>query len=155
MDSENAAEAAHRVAVNPDIVHERLVFMREMLEALDAIGPVPIERLRSDITIRLATERIFTQLVELAVSINNHIISQSGSIVPKSYRETFPKVAEIGAIREDLAIELAPSAGLRNILIHDYVEVDRRRFADAVPVAGRLYKQYVGEIASYLTELDG
>jgi uncharacterized protein YutE (UPF0331/DUF86 family) len=143
------------MAVNPDIVHERLVLMREMLETLDAIGPVTLERLQRDITVRLATERIFTQLVELAVSINNHLISQTGSIVPKSYRETFPKVASIGAIREDLAAELAPSAGLRNIPIHDYVEVDRKRFAEAVPTAGRLYKQYVGEIASYLAGLAG
>ncbi len=143
------------MAVNPDVVHERLVFMREMLEALDAIGPVPVERLQSDIMVRLATERIFTQLVELAVSINNHIIAQTGSNVPKSYRDTFPKVAEIGAIREDLALELAPSAGLRNILIHDYVEVDRKRFAEAIPAVGRLYKRYVGEIASYLAELAG
>lgn len=126
------------MAVNPDIVHERLVLMREMLEALDAIGPITLERLQSDIMVRLATERIFTQLVELAVSINNHVISQMDSIVPKSYRETFPKVAALGAIGGDLAAELAPSAGLRNILIHDYVEVDRKRFAEAIPAAGRL-----------------
>ncbi|MCD0444670.1 DUF86 domain-containing protein [Glycomyces sp. A-F 0318] len=140
------------MAVNPDIVHERLVLMREMLEALDAIGPVTLDRLQRDITVRLATERVFTQLVELAVAVNNHLIAQSGSVIPKSYRETFPKTAELGAIPEDLAAELAPSAGLRNILIHDYVAVDRRLFAEAMPIAADLYKRYVAAIASYLSE---
>lgn len=52
-----------------------------MRETLDAIGPVDLVRLDSDITVRLATERIFTQLVELAVSVDNHLIAQSGSTV--------------------------------------------------------------------------
>ena len=142
------------MAVNPDIVHERLVLMREMLEALESIGPITLERLTGDITVRLATERIFTQLVELAVSINNHVIAQTGSIIPKSYRDSFPKLAEIGVIASDLAADLAPSAGLRNILIHDYVAVDRERFAAAVPVAGRLYRRYVIDVAAYLSGLD-
>lgn len=141
------------MAVNPDIVHERLVLMREMLGALDSIGPVTLDRLESDITVRLATERIFTQLVELAVAVNNHLIAQSGSIIPKSYRETFPKAAELGAVPVALAAELAPSAGLRNILFHDYVAVDRRLFAETIPVEAELYKRYVAAIAAHLGTL--
>jgi uncharacterized protein YutE (UPF0331/DUF86 family) len=87
------------------------------------------------------------------VAINNHLIAQSGSIIPKSYRETFPKTAEIGAVPVDLAAELAPSAGLRNILIHDYVAVDRQLFAEAIPVAADLYKRYVAAIATHLSKL--
>jgi len=87
------------------------------------------------------------------VAINNHLIAQSGSIIPKSYRETFPKTAEIGAVPVDLAAELAPSAGLGNILIHDYVAVDRQLFAEAIPVAADLYKRYVAAIATHLSKL--
>ncbi|MEU5870312.1 DUF86 domain-containing protein [Glycomyces sp. NPDC047369] len=142
------------MAVNPDIVHERLVLMREMLEALHTIGPISLERLQQDIMVRLATERIFTQLVELAVSINNHVLAQSGAVVPRAYRETFLKVAELGVIDTALAAELAPSAGLRNILIHDYVEVDRSRFAEAVPKAAALYRRYIAQLAAHLDDLE-
>lgn len=142
------------MAVNPDIVHERLVLMREMLEALKLIEPITYERIENDIIVRLTSERIFTQLVELAVSINNHVIAQSGSIIPKAYRDTFSKAASLGLIQTDLALKLAPSAGLRNMLIHDYLKVDRERYAEFVPVAGELYAQYLSEVLAFLSSLD-
>jgi uncharacterized protein YutE (UPF0331/DUF86 family) len=59
-------------------------------------------------------------------------------------------VAEIGAISTELAGELAPSAGLRNILTHEYVAIDVALVAQAVPAMRDAYGRYVAEVARFL-----
>jgi uncharacterized protein YutE (UPF0331/DUF86 family) len=53
-------------------------------------------------------------------------------------------------ISAELAAELAPSAGLRNILTHEYVTVDLTLVASAVPLAYAAYRRYVTEVSRYV-----
>ena len=70
--------------------------------------------------------------------------------VPGTYRESFLAAAAAGFISADLAERLAPSAGLRNILTHEYVEVDLELVAAAVQTAIVDYRAYVGAVAQAL-----
>jgi uncharacterized protein YutE (UPF0331/DUF86 family) len=132
------------------IVQERLRLMRALLVDLDQIGEVTAERLNDERIVRHAIERIITQLVDLAVSINSHIAATMQGQAPATYRASFGAIADIGVISSELAAELAPSAGLRNILTHEYVTVDLAILARAVPAAAGLYKRYVTDVARYL-----
>lgn len=138
------------MTVDDLIVHERLRLMRGLLNDLHEIGEVSVERFEKDRIIRHAVERILTQLVDLSVSINSHIVASIRNVAPATYRESFSAVAEVGVISPELAAELAPSAGLRNVLTHEYVTVDLRLVARAVPVADAAYRQYVADVARYL-----
>ena len=95
------------MTVDTEIVHERLRLMRELLDDLDGIGPVSTERFESERVIRHAVERIITQLVDLSVSINSHIVATTKGVVPSTYRESYAAVATVGAIPADLATEPA------------------------------------------------
>jgi uncharacterized protein YutE (UPF0331/DUF86 family) len=52
----------------------------------------------------------------------------------------------------DLAEALAPSAGMRNVLIHAYVAVDLDRVAAALPLARRDFGRYVAAVAAFLAD---
>ncbi|MCB0899718.1 MAG: DUF86 domain-containing protein [Actinobacteria bacterium] len=120
--------------------------MSDLLGDLESIGGVDVALLRSDRITRHAVERILTQLVEFAVSINSHVAAS----VPGTYRESFIAAADAGFISAELAERLAPSAGLRNILTHEYVEVDLDLVAVAVQTATVDYRAYVGSVAQAL-----
>ncbi len=138
------------MTIDPEIVQERLVLMTALLSDLDGVGEVTADRLERERLIRHAVERIVTQLVDLAVSINSHIIASTKGQVPATYRESFKAVADLGVIEHDLAAELAPSAGLRNILTHEYITVDLRILARSVPIAAALYKRYTNAVAKFV-----
>jgi uncharacterized protein YutE (UPF0331/DUF86 family) len=89
--------------------------------------------------------------VDLAVSINSHLTAVSLGRVAATYRESFALAAEAGALPAELAEELAPSAGLRNILTHEYVAVDLSIVAAAVPRARAGFAEYVRAVARFLT----
>lgn len=138
------------MTLDQDTVVVRLGLMNDLLGDLESIGGVDASRLRSDRIARHAVERILTQLVELAVAINSHVVAAVSGSVPGTYRESFFAAADAAFISADLAERLAPSAGLRNVLTHEYVEVDLDLVAAAVETALVDYRAYVRAVAQAL-----
>ena len=54
------------------------------------------------------------------------------------------------ALPADLAARLAPSAGLRNVLVHQYAEIDLDQVVAAVSAARTDFRAYVRTIADGL-----
>jgi uncharacterized protein YutE (UPF0331/DUF86 family) len=134
--------------LDPSIVQARLSTMRALLDDLAAI--VPDADIHSDRMLRHAVERILTQLVELAASVNEHVVGARVQQVATSYRESFELAAECGLIDADLRDELLPSVGLRNVLVHEYLAVDLGIVAAAIPRAINGYRSYVAQVAAFV-----
>lgn len=138
-----------------DIVHARLRMMRELLDDLAGAGDLTANRLEADRMTRHAVERILTQLVELAVAVNGHVAAALLGRGPSDYRESFQLVAEAGVLPHELAARLAPSAGLRNLLVHEYAKIDLARIAESAAEAIEGYREYIRVIAEALSEQAG
>lgn len=138
--------------LDPDVIHAKLSAIRELLDDLDSAGEITAGRLAEERILRHAVERILTQLVDLAVGINGHVSTALLGRAPTDYRESFACASEAGILPEDLAERLAPAAGLRNILVHEYTSIDLERVAGAVALARREFGTYVAEVARALLE---
>ena len=139
-------------AFSAQVVSTRLTLMRELLEDLDAVGPVDADRLLRDRLTRRAVERVLTQLIDLAVDINIHVATSLGGAMVTEYRESFDEAARAGLVSTTLADGLKASVGLRNVLIHEYVKTDLALVATAVPLARVEYGEYVRDVARWLRE---
>jgi uncharacterized protein YutE (UPF0331/DUF86 family) len=124
--------------------------MRELLDDLDALPSIDLAALRADRMLRHGVERILTQLVELAVAVNGHLAVVQLGRGAATYRESFALAARAGALPADLAERLAPSVGLRNVLVHEYAAVDLRLVVAGVDQARTDYRAYVAAIADVL-----
>jgi uncharacterized protein YutE (UPF0331/DUF86 family) len=133
-----------------DTVQAKLRLMDELLGDLTEIGAVTAERLVSDRLTRHALERILTQLVELASAVNAHLSAAFLGKAPADFRQSFALAAEVGAISPELAASLAPSAGFRNLLVHEYGSIDLEQVARTVPVAAAGFRAYVRAVAGFL-----
>jgi len=65
-----------------------------------------------------------------------------------------PTAAEIGALTADLAQRLAPSAGLRNLLVHRYGDVRLDLLAGGIAATLNAYPVYIQQVSAYLLTLD-
>ncbi|MBI5181523.1 MAG: DUF86 domain-containing protein [Nitrospirae bacterium] len=79
------------------------------------------------------------------------MIVQTGHTAPDDYYESFIKAGELKIISADLAERLAPSAGLRNRLVHEYDLLEHSRVLEAVGMAEELYTNYIKEIENYIS----
>lgn len=137
--------------LNPDVIQARLLLLRELLQDLDLLGEVTLEHLSSDRLARRALERILTQLVDLAADINTHVAITVADVVPTSHRSSFDLAVQAGLLSCELAERLKPSVGLRNVLMHDYVQTELGSVVRAVPLAREGYAEYVRQVARWLT----
>ena len=134
-----------------EIIRRKLAIIVENLNALNPVKDITREEYVRDIYKRKATERLLQELIEAAIDINIHIIVQTGNIAPDDYYESFIKAGQFKIISLNLAEKLAPSAGLRNRLVHEYDLLDHSIVLDAVRNAERLYTKYVKEIENYIS----
>jgi uncharacterized protein YutE (UPF0331/DUF86 family) len=135
-------------------LHAKVRRMRDLLDQLADVLPVDSARLSAEPLTALAVERILTLLVDLAFACNSHVVVARVGRAPESYADSFALAAEAGMIDTALAAALRPSAGLRNVLVHEYVAVDRERVAEAVPLALDQYGEYVRQVARFLRAAD-
>ncbi|MCC6325944.1 MAG: hypothetical protein DCC43_04485 [Candidatus Brocadia sp.] len=61
------------------------------------------------------------------------------------------KAGEVNIIPADLAEKLAPSAGLRNRLVHEYDLLDHLLVLEAIKMAEKLYPAYIKEIETFIS----
>lgn len=133
------------------VVQARLTLIRGLLDDLESVGEVTVDLLRRDRMLRHGVERVLGQLVELAVSINGHIGATLLGRAPADYRTSFALAEQAGALEAGLVVQLQASVGLRNVLTHEYVDIDLEIVAAAVTSAGQDYGQYVKQMAGWIT----
>ena len=137
------------------LVRAKLRKIEQLLDALEAMGPVTADGLRNDVTTSLAVERVLTLVVELAFAVNTHVAVARLGRAPDTYAESFDAVAEAGVVDRDLAAALVPSAKMRDVLVHAYLDVDHEIVAAAMPLALEQYRSYTRQVARWFQELPG
>ena len=137
-----------------EVIRRKLAVIAENLRTLDPISDMTEEEYRGDVYKRKATERLLQELIEAAIDINTHIIVDAGHAAPDDYFSSFIKAGELNIIPADLAAKLAPSAGLRNRLVHEYDLIEHALVLGAVKTAQVLYPHFVKAVESFIASTD-
>lgn len=137
-----------------DVIERRLRALRRTLTDLGQLGDVDAAALEADSIRRAAGERLVQVAVDLAVEINAHLVASITGEAPETARRSFELAGNAGIVPSDLAEQLAPVVGLRNILVHRYVDIDLEVVAASVPRLLDLLPRYVREVAAFVEGLD-
>jgi uncharacterized protein YutE (UPF0331/DUF86 family) len=94
-----------------------------------------------------AIERILELLVIVSCDIIFHLISQQEHEIPTTYRTAFLRAGELNIITKALSSRLAEAAGMRNILVHDYGDID-------YSIVHQSIKHALNDFPKFLVEID-
>lgn len=139
--------------VDAAIVRAKLGHIMTSLDLLRPMRALSLEDYRARVWERKGIERVLQEAIEAALDINAHIVAERGLEVPDDYYGGCIKLGELGILSRDLAHALAPSAGLRNRLVHEYDEIDDAKVLAAVATILELYPRYIAAIEAELTRL--
>jgi len=129
--------------ISPSCVHNVRTFYKEMSMPTEFTG---IERRLDELSERLArlqplrgkarfefdgdpylrdiVERNLEIAAQCCIDICHRIISLEGARKPVDYYDAILSMGELGVLPPEFASHLAPLAGFRNILVHEYLLVD-------------------------------
>ena len=114
--------------VDRHVVQARIGKLREYLTLLRKIRGLASEaRFVRDPLIYGNAERYLQLAIQAVLDISNHVVADTDSRLPSDNKELFQVLATRKIISAALARRLVSMAGFRNILVHEYLEIDRHR----------------------------
>ena len=117
--------------MSPEVLARKLLKLREFLVDLRAFqGASEVEVEENHYVV----ERLLQLVVEVSTDILAHELASRG-VVPTSYRDTVRKGVEAGLLPAELGGRLEEAAGLRNVLVHLYEELDYSILARSITPA--------------------
>lgn len=101
--------------------------MDELSERLGRLEPLKAKskvEFEADPYLRDIAERNLEVAAQCVLDISHRLISLTGAQKPRDYYEAISRLGELGVLAPEFAAHLAPLAGFRNILVHEYLQVD-------------------------------
>lgn len=124
--------------------------LMEYYNELKSFSNLSLDEYKSNIIVKRAIERQIQLVVECTTDINNMILKRIAEAPPKDYFNSFIDLAEHNVLSMDYALEIAPSTGLRNIIVHQYEQINDEIVYASIDKIFKYYKQYIDIISKYL-----
>lgn len=131
------------------LINRKLTNISKYLDELKDLSKKPYEVFENQ-GFHYSTEKLIELMVTMAIDINFHIIRELKSIPPKDYTESFKDLAKIKILPQEFANKIAGSAGLRNLLIHHYEEVDIKKLYKDLTAGIKDYEKYCYYIEKFI-----
>jgi uncharacterized protein YutE (UPF0331/DUF86 family) len=112
--------------VDTTVVLRKLSELETYLLQVDEFSNITFQKYRADWKTQRIVERTLQMMIETCADIAGHIISDSGMRPPNTYADTFRVLFENNIIGAELFGVLEKMAKFRNVIVHQYEEVDAK-----------------------------
>lgn len=135
--------------IDKTLIQRKLNQIVHYLDELEFVAKTPKQKFLSS-TIHYEAERLIELIVGTALDINFHFIKELQLSTTVQYRDSFLELIKTKILDQKFAKRIANSAGLRNLLVHDYDVVDLDRLYSGLRSGISDYRTYVRQINAYL-----
>lgn len=112
--------------VDTRVIAMRLQKLDGYLRALRQMRDVLLDEYLDDDNIQAIVERRLQLAIQVCMDIANYLIGQLGLSAPDEQENVFLVLGREGVISSDLAKRMVGMVRFRNILVHDYLEIDSK-----------------------------
>ena len=135
---------------------ERWVFLiRDAVGELQALslGDAGLQTAQVDKHTRALCEHYLRIAIEATLDLGRHVIVQTGLGLPQEYRDVGKILREREIVPADLGTQLEAMAGMRNVLVHLYWDIDHALLYKAIVEQLHVFGQCIEHIFEYLDKL--
>jgi uncharacterized protein YutE (UPF0331/DUF86 family) len=140
------------LALERDIVERKISSIIGYLSDLEKIEDLTFEEYRADIFRKRGIEKTLINLVQAAIDINNYLLAKTAKIAPSDNYDSFIQLGERDILPREFAERIAPAAGLRSRLVHEYDKIDDATAHASIKDALQLLPEYVEYTRAFLDQ---
>lgn len=133
------------------VVVARVAKIREYVALLRRIrGLADERRFVNDPLIYGNAERYLQLAIQGVLDVSHHIVADRGLPLPSDNKSLFDLLVRHKVVSRALAVKLTAMAGFRNILVHEYLEIDRHRVYRALGTDLRDFERFIRAVTRLL-----
>jgi len=136
--------------VDRQVIESHLQNMEEALANLGRYRNLSLKEFRDDLSFVWIVEKGLEILIQNLLDIGAHILASEIKTDWDDYGEIILKLGHHGIIPMDFSESIQGMAGLRNILIHEYLRVDVPKLYDYLENRLGDFTEYMSFIQEYL-----
>ncbi|MFO8034355.1 MAG: DUF86 domain-containing protein [Candidatus Bipolaricaulota bacterium] len=118
--------------IKRDIVAKRLEVMAARVAHLRSLQARSAEEFRQESEVRYAAERLLQTAIQSMLDVGAHVLAALGDTEWDEYRQIPTRLSAHGIIDDSTVSTLQEMSAMRNILVHQYVEVDPLKVHDVL-----------------------
>jgi uncharacterized protein YutE (UPF0331/DUF86 family) len=127
--------------IDKEVIYKHIGELRKIVNELSSFESYTLHDLEIDIGKQWQIERGLQLAIQNLLDIGSHILSALGKNNIETYTDIIDKLAQEKILPPDFTLKIRGMAGLRNILVHDYLDVD----------IGRIYKIFQDQLEDFKT----
>jgi len=132
--------------VDGNVVLSRITKIRECVAILRRYALLSEKSFLESVDISGNAERQLQVAIQAVIDIGNHVISDMDLGAAKDYKDIFRILAKHKIVSTALSRRLAAMTGLRNVLVHDYLDVDLR-------IVYRILKKELADFETFIAAI--
>ena len=117
--------------VDQELINKKLQELERYQLQLNCRQGITPAKLEENLELLWAIQHGLQLSIQIILDIGNHILSEA-KISVNEYADIFPALAKLGVIPADYAQSVKGMAGLRNLLVHEYTDVDEAMLIDII-----------------------
>jgi uncharacterized protein YutE (UPF0331/DUF86 family) len=138
------------MSIDKESIQERLKKLSEVIRLLEQYKETNRADFLVDFTINSATQFNLILGIEIIVDIGAHFLSEVYQVRAGEYREVLLALGEKGITPHQFANEHADMARFRNLIIHQYSDVDMRQVYDNLQKAPDTFRAFAQYFVDFL-----
>jgi len=138
--------------IDKKVIQKRLKILEQALEELENLRKDSLEDIQNSLEKQWAVEHGLQLAIQTLLDIGSHILVEEGERDINNYTDIIRQLGEMGIISREFAKSIEGMAGLRNILVHEYVDVDLGVIFKILQQRLEDFEKFISFIREYLSK---
>jgi len=134
-----------------ELIYKKITFIRDSLSKLKRILEFRKEEGDKEKKefLLLSAEKKAEEIIESAIKINQSILKKELNHFSESYYDSFMDLEKLEIFEDEFLEKLAKTAGFRNRLAHDYMDLDEKIVERTLVNVLKIYPNYLLRIIEF------
>lgn len=136
--------------VDRAVMERRLAHLLESVDVLKEYQGLSLEELSASPKVYWAVQHGLQLCVQSVLDIASHLVATLGGPIGEEYRSHVLALGTLGILPQPFADRIAAMAGFRNVLVHEYIDVDLAEVRRVLTQNLGDFEEFASHIHAYL-----
>lgn len=139
-----------RMGIDSDFLWQVVLNLQRVADELEKYRGTTGDELATSLSLRWTVEHGLQSGLTLILHAASHILTRQFGVAAESYEASLAELHARGVISRSLYRRLRGVGGFRNVLVHEYLQIDLERVARFLSKAPAVFRAFADELTEWL-----